>query len=57
MLMDGGQVVQLTNTLRPEVEVAPLPHWILTTFKQPRGETSDGVDISGVEPHLLNSLM
>ena len=56
-ICDHDSLLQSLMKLKPDVEVTPLPHWIIQTFKKPRDLTPDLVNISNIEPHLYDSLM
>jgi len=56
-ILDHDRLIQKTNSLKPEVDISPLPLWILQTFKSPRTLLPENIDISDIEPHLYENLM
>jgi len=56
-IMDHDRLIQKTNSLKPEVDIIPLPNWTLQTFKTPRTLLPENIDISDIEPHLFENLM
>ena len=54
-ITDHENVIKRVASLKPDVEIAPLPAWILNTFRKPRDAIP--VDLSSVEKHILDNLM
>ena len=54
-ITDHENVIKRVASLKPDVEIAPLPLWILNTFRKPRDVIP--VDLSSVEKHILDNLM
>ena len=57
LISDHDTVIRKLAPLKPEVEVTPLPPWILATFRKPRDLNPALVDISTIDPFLLTNLM
>jgi len=56
-ISDHDLLHQKLRCLKPEVEISNLPHWILQTFSKPRDLTPALVDLSSIDPYLLENLM
>jgi len=56
-LSEHDPLLQALAALKSEVELTPLPRWILDTFKRPKDYRPEDVDISGIEPVILDALM
>ena len=56
-VVDHDSVLRKLQPLKSEVEISPLPNWILKTFMKPRDLTPEQVDIGAIEPYLYNNLM
>ena len=54
-ISDHENLIQKVASLKPDVEIAPLPLWILNTFRKPRDVIP--VDLSSVEKHIMENLM
>ena len=57
LISDHDTVIRKLAPLKPEVEVTPLPPWILATFRKPRDLNPALVDLSTIDPFLLTNLM
>ena len=57
LISDHDTVMRKLAPLKPEVEVTPLPPWILATFRKPRDLNPALVDLSTIDPFLLTNLM
>jgi len=57
LIIEHDSVLRKLQSLKAEVEISPLPNWILKTFKKPRDLTPEQVDIADIEPHLYENLM
>ena len=57
LISDHDSVMRKLAPLKPEVEVTPLPPWILATFRKPRDLNPALVDLSTIDPFLLTNLM
>ena len=57
LISDHDTVIRKLAPLKPEVEVTPLPLWILATFRKPRDLNPALVDLSTIDPFLLTNLM
>ena len=54
-ITDHENIVKRLANLKPDVEIAPLPSWILNTFRKPRDVIP--VDLSCIEKNILENLM
>ena len=57
LISDHDTVIRKLAPLKPEVEVTPLPPWILATFRKPRDLNPALVDLSTIDPFLRTNLM
>jgi len=56
-MMDHDNLLNKAKSLKPEVELSPLPLWVLQTFKSSRTLLPENIDISEIEPYLHENLM
>jgi len=54
-ISDHDPLIQAATPLKPDLELTPLPRWILETFKRPKPEQE--IDITRIEPLIYESLM
>ena len=57
LVVDHDSVLRRLQPLKSEVEISPLPNWIIKTFMKPRDLTPEQVDIGAIEPYLYDNLM
>ena len=57
LVIEHDSVMRSLQSLKPEVDISPLPNWILKTFMKPRDLTPEQVDIGAIDPHLYQNLM
>ena len=56
-LEEHDKLVREAGVLKGEVELIPLPRWILDTFRKPLSYDVESIDLSKIEPKILESLM
>ena len=57
LVIEHDSVLRKLQTFKPDIEISPLPNWILRTFMKPRDLTPEQVDIGGIEPYLYQNLL
>ena len=57
LVIEHDSVSRKLQTFKPDVEISPLPNWILRTFMKPRDLTPEQVDIGGIESYLYQNLL
>jgi len=56
-LAEHDKLVRAAGDLKPEVELTPLPRWILETFRSPKVYNPSEISLEDIEPKILDNLM